>query len=49
LLGSVVGWALLLLMPLLAWSRLHLGRHELAEILAGSVAGVVFGVAIHNL
>jgi membrane-associated phospholipid phosphatase len=49
LLGSTVGWALLLTMPVLAWSRLYLGRHKLAEVVAGSLAGVVSGFAIHSL
>jgi membrane-associated phospholipid phosphatase len=33
-------------MPLLAWSRLALKRHSLAEVVLGLVIGTVTGVAI---
>jgi hypothetical protein len=49
LLDSYLGWALVPLVPLLAWSRLRLGRHRLAEVVAGGVAGVVTAVAIHAI
>jgi hypothetical protein len=48
-LGLRAGWALLAFLPLLAWSRLHLGRHRLVEVVAGSFAGAVTGVAMHAL
>jgi hypothetical protein len=35
------GIVMLLLMPLLAWSRLRLGRHRMAEVIGGSVLGAV--------
>jgi hypothetical protein len=43
LLGSAIGWALVPAMPLLAWSRLRLGRHDRGEVVAGALAGVVSG------
>ena len=46
LLGSPLGWLLLAVMPLLAWSRLALKRHSLAEVVLGLVIGTVTGVAI---
>lgn len=46
LLGSWLGWTLVPLVPLLAWSRLRLGRHRAAEVVVGGVAGVVTAVAI---
>lgn len=49
LLASPAGWALLALMPILAWSRLYLGRHVLAEVMTGTVIGVASGLAIHSL
>jgi membrane-associated phospholipid phosphatase len=49
LLGSPAAWALLALMPILAWSRLHLGRHVPAEVIAGTIIGVGLGLAIHSL
>jgi hypothetical protein len=48
-LGSPAGWALLAVMPVLAWSRLALNRHRLAEVVAGVLAGTAFGYAITNL
>jgi len=49
LLGSPVGWILLPVMPVLAWSRLALGRHEPYEVAVGVLAGVVSAFAIHSL
>ena len=43
LLGSAIGWALVPTLPLLAWSRLRLGRHDRGEVVAGALAGVVSG------
>lgn len=48
-LGSVVGWVLLAFVPVLGWSRLRLGRHALAEVIAGTLAGAVAGFAIYRL
>jgi len=49
LLRSPMAWVLLLLLPLLAWSRLALGRHTRTEIATGTVLGLVFGLAIFGL
>jgi hypothetical protein len=48
-LGSPAGWALLAVMPVLAWSRLALNRHQPAEVVAGVLAGTAFGFAMTNL
>lgn len=37
------GIVMLLLLPVLAWSRLALGRHSMAEVLGGSVLGLAAG------
>ena len=49
LLGSPIGWALLAVLPLLAWSRLVLGRHRPLEVALGALAGFVSAMAIHSL
>ena len=46
LLGSQVGWAILVVMPALAWSRLALERHRPSEVAAGALAGVGAALAI---
>jgi len=48
-LGSPSGWALLSILPPLAWSRLVLGRHRPAEVVVGLLLGGVFGYAIRHL
>ena len=48
-LGSPAGWALLAVMPVLAWSRLTLKRHAPAEVMVGLLVGVAFGYAISHL
>ena len=48
-LGSPAGWALLAVMPGLAWSRWALKRHGSAEIAIGLLVGIAFGYAINNL
>lgn len=40
----VVGTLFLLFTPILAWSRLHLKRHVLEEVLVGMVLGTLFGL-----
>lgn len=40
LLGHGLGWALVPVIPALAWSRLALGRHSAAELVAGGVLGL---------
>jgi membrane-associated phospholipid phosphatase len=47
LLGSWVGWALLAVVPVLAWSRVALKRHRPSEVAAGAIAG--FGAAVAML
>lgn len=46
LLGSPSGWPLFAVLPVLAWSRLALGRHTASEVVAGVFVGLVFGYAI---
>ncbi|MEO8503902.1 MAG: hypothetical protein ABI609_08410 [Acidobacteriota bacterium] len=48
-LRSPAGWVLLIFIPILGWSRLRLGRHVAAEVIAGTIVGVVAGVAIHGV
>lgn len=42
-----VGIVAMALLPLLAWSRLRLGRHRPAEVIAGGVLGVLAGALLH--
>lgn len=46
-LRSPVGWFLAASVPLLAWSRLKLGRHRPVEVALGCAYGALAGVAIH--
>jgi hypothetical protein len=46
LIGSPVGWVLLPVVPLLAWSRLSLARHRRLEIALGTLIGVSTGLAL---
>jgi hypothetical protein len=47
LMGSIVGYLLLLMLPALAWARLTLGRHTRLELALGTGAGMAAGVAMH--
>ncbi len=47
LMRSPVGFGLLLVLPLLVWSRLELGRHSAHELAWGTVIGAAAGAAIH--
>ena len=47
LMGSVAGYALILMLPALGWARLRLSRHSAAELALGTAAGAVAGAAIH--
>lgn len=38
-----IGIPLLVLAPLVGWSRVVLGRHEVPEVLAGATVGIIFG------
>jgi hypothetical protein len=49
LMGSVVGYLLLLMLPALAWARLALSRHTPLELTIGTIAGTAAGVAIYCL
>ena len=40
LLGHVLGWLLVPVIPALGWSRLVMGRHRTAELLAGGLLGL---------
>ncbi|HLP94143.1 MAG TPA: hypothetical protein VK168_08905 [Saprospiraceae bacterium] len=42
-----IGIPMLILAPLVGWSRVVLGRHQTPEVLAGAVVGAVFG-ALQN-
>ena len=44
--GSPVGWIVAGILPILAWSRLALGRHKPIELALGLGLGVVAGVAM---
>jgi len=48
LLGSPTGWVLVPVLPALGWSRIALGRHELAEIVLGVVFGLLAGYAVYR-
>lgn len=43
-LSPVAGSIFLLFLPLLAWSRVYLGRHTKAEIASGFALGAIFGI-----
>jgi membrane-associated phospholipid phosphatase len=46
LIHSPAGWALLPVVPALAWSRLALQRHRPVEVAFGTIIGILAGVAI---
>lgn len=43
LIHAPAGWVTLAILPLLAWSRLAMGRHDWSEVVLGTVIGIVFG------
>ncbi|HEY5895124.1 MAG TPA: hypothetical protein VIT91_18035 [Chthoniobacterales bacterium] len=45
LLGSPVGWGGAVVVPILMWSRLALGRHKPLEVAFGLVFGILAGIA----
>lgn len=47
--GSPLGWVLAAGLPVLAWSRVALGRHRWAEVVMGLLAGAGAGVAMARL
>ena len=49
MIGSPVGYALVAVVPVLAWSRLVLTRHNVREVLLGLVLGVVTGILLVRL
>jgi len=49
LMGSRIGYALVLLLPMLAWARLTLNRHQPFEVFSGAIIGAVAGTGIHYL
>jgi len=49
LMRSPVGYALLLALPALLWSRLSLRRHTGREVALGTIIGGAAGAAIHYL
>ena len=44
--GIPLGWPLALALPILAWSRIALGRHRWIEVALGFLAGAVTGIAV---
>jgi hypothetical protein len=46
MLGSVIGYALIALVPAVFWSRIVLARHHVHELLVGLALGVLTGVAL---
>lgn len=46
MLGSTVGYGLVLVVPVLMWSRFTLSRHTVSELLVGLVLGIVSGVVL---
>ena len=46
---SPVGYALLMALPALVWSRLTLERHTPAEVMLGTAIGAAAGAALHYL
>jgi membrane-associated phospholipid phosphatase len=44
--GQPLGWLLALVLPLLAWSRIALGRHRWIEVALGLLIGAATGVLI---
>lgn len=47
LMRSPAGYALVLVLPVLMWSRLTLGRHSAPEVALGTIIGAGAGAAIH--
>jgi hypothetical protein len=47
LLGLPLGWAVAMLVPVIAWSRLELTRHRPLELALGLLTGVATGLALH--
>jgi len=46
ILGSIVGYFLIAVVPILAWSRLRLARHRPHELILGLALGVIAGIAL---
>lgn len=46
ILGSIIGYILLVVIPMLAWSRITLARHRPHELILGLTLGVLSGVAL---
>ena len=46
MIGSSLGWIVLAVLPLLAWSRLQLKRHLPVEVVAGTLLGIAAALAI---
>jgi hypothetical protein len=47
LMGSPIGYVLVLVLPALAWARLALSRHTPVEIVLGTIVGILAGGAVH--
>lgn len=46
LLGSAVGYALVVVVPAVFWSRIALARHRVPELLIGLVLGIFTGIVL---
>jgi hypothetical protein len=46
LIGSLAGYALVAVVPVLFWSRLALARHRVHELVVGLVLGVIAGIVL---
>jgi hypothetical protein len=44
--GLPLGWAMAALLPVLAWSRVALGRHRWREVVLGTVVGACTGAGV---
>jgi hypothetical protein len=44
--GHALGWVLAAALPVLAWSRVELGRHRWSEVLAGLLIGASTGAVV---
>lgn len=47
--GLPAGWLLALVLPLLAWARVALGRHRWTEVALGFLAGAITGVILARI
>lgn len=46
--GASQGWLISLLVPLVGWSRVRLGRHTTSQVIAGCIAGSLVSVTMYS-